>query len=114
MIYKSSKPCPRCSTMINRSQGCDHMFCTNCRTHFNYVTGEVYTNSSNHHYNDLASYSRNVITHDPIKYGENVSASSTMTDETLGSQRIMDSLKANGAYERIPKGIWRCVFASLS
>ena len=60
LILADSKPCPRCAVMINRSQGCDHMFCTHCRTHFHYVTGKVLEQSTNGHYNGLQAYRENV------------------------------------------------------
>src|SRR5437868_4473086 len=41
-ISKESKQCPKCNVTIIRSHGCNHMFCTNCCTHFDYVTGKSY------------------------------------------------------------------------
>lgn len=40
-ISGSSRPCPKCGINIQRSVGCDHMWCTNCKTPFDYVTGEI-------------------------------------------------------------------------
>lgn len=38
LMSEDSKPCPRCNSMIYRIDGCASMFCTNCRTGFNWVT----------------------------------------------------------------------------
>lgn len=49
-IRESTKPCPRCSTLIHKSDGCDHMNCTNCGVHFSWTHGTILSNSSNYHY----------------------------------------------------------------
>ena len=37
-IKKNYKKCPYCKVPIQRSEGCNQMFCTNCHIFFNYVT----------------------------------------------------------------------------
>jgi len=49
-IRESTKPCPRCQTLIHKTEGCDHMNCTNCGIHFSWTHGNILSNSSNHHY----------------------------------------------------------------
>jgi len=49
-IKASTKPCPRCSTLIHKTEGCDHMNCTNCGVHFSWEHGNILSNSSNYHY----------------------------------------------------------------
>lgn len=61
-ISNNTKPCPKCTTPINKTFGCNHMFCTNCRTHFDWETGTIMNNSSNHHYINLATFNDNVAT----------------------------------------------------
>mmetsp|Transcript_54426 Transcript_54426/g.129704 ORF Transcript_54426/g.129704 Transcript_54426/m.129704 type:complete len:632 (-) Transcript_54426:79-1974(-) len=39
MILADTKPCPKCRMPIVRSQGCNHMCCSNCQTHFCYRCG---------------------------------------------------------------------------
>lgn len=52
-ILTETKPCPKCRTRVFRISGCDHMHCTFCNSHFHWVTGELITNSTNHHYQRL-------------------------------------------------------------
>ena len=59
-----TKPCPKCCAGIHRTEGCNHMFCTNCRTHFDWVTGKILQNSSNGHYINLQRFAQNVATRD--------------------------------------------------
>jgi hypothetical protein len=33
--------CPKCCVRIQKSEGCDHMFCTKCHANFNWTTGEL-------------------------------------------------------------------------
>ena len=52
-IHENSKPCPKCHVSIYKIEGCDHMHCTHCDTHFHWVTNNILRNSSNHHYRHL-------------------------------------------------------------
>lgn len=40
-ICKDSRKCPNCFVHVYRSIGCDDMWCTECKTSFNWVTGQV-------------------------------------------------------------------------
>ena len=62
VISMDSKPCPSCATAIFRIDGCNHMFCTHCRTHWDWVSGQVLRASTNHHYLNTAQFARNVAT----------------------------------------------------
>jgi hypothetical protein len=41
LIRKNSKPCPNCGELIEKSMGCDQMFCTACHVPFSWNKGEV-------------------------------------------------------------------------
>ena len=61
-LASDSKACPKCAALIFRVSGCNHMFCTNCRTHFDWVSGVVLKNSTNHHYTNTEAFATNVAT----------------------------------------------------
>lgn len=58
LLTTDSKPCPKCLTPINKSEGCNDMFCTNCHTHFDWISLEITKENSNHHYNNLQKFSQ--------------------------------------------------------
>ena len=41
VLEKTTVKCPRCHLRIQKSQGCDHMFCTQCHCNFDWVTGKA-------------------------------------------------------------------------
>lgn len=46
-IEKNSQKCPKCKISINRRDGCSQMWCTNCKTFFDYDTGKIIENGHN-------------------------------------------------------------------
>lgn len=69
-LAQDSKPCPKCCAIIYRTDGCNHMFCTNCRTHFDWVSGKILKTSSNGHYLHLQQFSQNVATREIENVGD--------------------------------------------
>jgi hypothetical protein len=40
-LERDTKRCPNCMVQIFKSSGCNQMWCTNCRTAFDWITGEL-------------------------------------------------------------------------
>lgn len=50
LLSKDSKPCPKCQSLIFKISGCNQMWCTQCHTAFNWMSGKIETNIHNPHY----------------------------------------------------------------
>lgn len=60
IIFESTKPCPSCGTSIGKSDGCNHMWCINCKTAFDWKTQKlILKNNSNPHYKEWLKQNNN-------------------------------------------------------
>jgi len=95
-IRANTKPCPKCRTLINKTEGCDHMNCTYCNTHFSWEHGNILSSSTNYHYmNRLIHQNRNI-------RGE-TAEDNTNPDNIIQEQICAVSLE----FDRIPESVIR-------
>lgn len=53
MLKQDSKPCPKCQCLIFKISGCDQMWCTQCRTAFNWINADIINRDiHNPHYHE--------------------------------------------------------------
>lgn len=50
LLDNDTRPCPRCSSLIHKIDGCDHMWCTQCHVSFSWDKGTIETSRHNPHY----------------------------------------------------------------
>lgn len=62
-IKRDSRPCPKCKCMIFKIEGCRQMFCTQCHTIYDWITGEIITRGFFHnpHYTEWQRTHGNVV-----------------------------------------------------
>jgi len=59
LINRDTRPCPKCSTMIHKIDGCAQMWCTSCNTAFDWRSGKIVVGRiHNPHYFEFKQRSR--------------------------------------------------------
>lgn len=97
LVVAQSKACPKCFSMIFKTEGCDHMHCTACDTRFSWNTLEVQTRNTNHHYaNGLFHY-------------RNPHAPSSAADSN--SAAVEDFCHVSNRLDRIPRDTMERIIA---
>ena len=50
LLKNDTKPCPNCKVLVHKTDGCDQMFCTQCKRLWSWNTGRFETRGHNPHY----------------------------------------------------------------
>jgi hypothetical protein len=50
LLKHDTKPCPNCKVPVHKTEGCDQMFCTQCKRLWSWNTGKFETRGHNPHY----------------------------------------------------------------
>jgi hypothetical protein len=50
LLKHDTKPCPNCKVPVHKTEGCDQMFCTQCKRLWSWNTGRFETRGHNPHY----------------------------------------------------------------
>lgn len=66
LINKDTKPCPSCGVYIHKTEGCDQMFCTECKVLWSWRTQKIETRGHNPHYLEWMRTAKNGIDRDPL------------------------------------------------
>lgn len=105
MILAETVPCPKCHMPINRSQGCNHMVCSNCSTHFCYRCGTDITEVGYGHFS--AAKCPTFDTAEVTRFQEGALGAQALEDE-LEELRRQFPEQANMVWNfQPPPGAWR-------
>uniref|UniRef100_A0A6C0KRK1 RING-type domain-containing protein n=1 Tax=viral metagenome TaxID=1070528 RepID=A0A6C0KRK1_9ZZZZ len=68
LIKSDCKPCPKCGEFIQKSSGCDQMYCISCNTPWNWITGKIVTSGPIHnpHYYEWMKRTGGVMPRNPM------------------------------------------------
>jgi hypothetical protein len=98
-IKKVARPCPTCAINISKIDGCDQMYCVQCRTAFSWRTGMIVTGTIHnpHYFEMLRNASANGEI--PRQPGDDGQCPRQITDPGVLTMRLYDALRA-GMYKR--------------
>ena len=65
LIKKDCKPCPKCSSVIYKIDGCDQMWCPDCKTAFSWTKGTIETKIHNPHYYEYLRTTKGHVPREP-------------------------------------------------
>jgi hypothetical protein len=123
MIKKESKPCPGCSELISKINGCDQMWCIKCRIAFSWDTGNIdYSKNHNPHYIEWRKQNGRANTRQPgeilcggipdykilkrllecAEYTTNAACSRPMWQSSLGFHKIPEFCRDNKKMINLP------------
>jgi len=65
LLKNDTKPCPNCKVLVHKTEGCDQMFCTQCKRLWSWNTGKFETRGHNPHYLQWMRENTNGMPRDP-------------------------------------------------
>jgi hypothetical protein len=67
MIKKDTKPCPKCSIRVYKIDGCNQMWCVNCNTPWDWISGKIVNGTIHnpHYYQFLQKQNAGVMPRNP-------------------------------------------------
>lgn len=77
-IKEKTRHCPKCHILIERTEGCSHMFCTSCNTCFDWDSGHIMISNSNPLYQQFIQETGGCINNTPLAHCINLSADKTI------------------------------------
>ena len=93
LIESTTKPCPKCGARIHKTEGCDHMFCTSCKTGFSWETGRLLRDSENtnpYFYRYMATLNNDQRNPLPIQNNGCVQSSSYQIERLAKQKKLVD------------------------
>ncbi len=110
--HKSAKPCPQCGVYVQKASGCDQMWCTSCKTPFDWTSLKIVTGPIHnpHYFNHIqneglpVNNNNNIDDDDPCVQGwpweisfviQELPINPTMLDHPYGICRFMNEVLDN-------------------